>query len=97
MSYYFGVKFATTVILQNEEQRILLKRNFKRDGIVIKSLVEFPDISHQAVDCRHFILWVSNIQTWKQPEIFINIAKALPSLKFVMIGGPLLISITIIL
>lgn len=84
--YKFGIRNADCTIAQNEEQKKLLKETFKKEGIVIKSGHFLPD-ERQKKSMPPIVLWVSTIRDWKQPEIFLELAKAIPAAKFQMIGG----------
>ena len=84
--YKFGMKKADYVIAQSKHQQELLKKNFNRDSIVIKSMHILPEeITEKAMP--PIVLWVSRMQNWKQPGLFLEIAKAIPTARFLMIGG----------
>lgn len=85
-AYKFGIKRAGCVIAQNEEQQKLLKKNFNRDGVLIKSICLLQNEKLKK-DMPPIVLWVSSVQELKQPELFLELAKAIPSSRFQMIGG----------
>jgi glycosyltransferase involved in cell wall biosynthesis len=86
LMYKFGIKKADYIIAQNEEQQKLLKKNFNRAGVLIRS--GYPVQNEKPKKDRSLIvLWVSSMQRLKQPELFLELAKAVPSVKFQMIGG----------
>jgi glycosyltransferase involved in cell wall biosynthesis len=85
--YKFGIQNADCIIAQNENQKKLLKKTFKRDSIVIKNGHFLPD-ERPKKDMPPIVLWVSAINNWKQPELFLKLAEAIPTAKFQMIGGP---------
>lgn len=82
--YEYGLKKAMLVIAQNKEQQLLLKKTYNIEAPILKSGYEIPAINLQ--DKRDFILWVARLDTWKQPEKFIELAKFFPKEKFVMIA-----------
>jgi glycosyltransferase involved in cell wall biosynthesis len=84
--FRFGVKFADCIIAQNEEQQELLKMTFKRESILIKSMHILPE-ERPKKDVPPIVLWVSSIQDFKRPGLFLKIARAIPSGRFQMIGG----------
>ncbi|MEK6974157.1 MAG: glycosyltransferase family 4 protein [Nanoarchaeota archaeon] len=80
--YLFGVKNADLIITQNQEQYELLKKKLGRTSKLIKSAYK---IEKNSVLKKNHILWVARGIKWKQPEIFIGLAKNFPKEKFVMI------------
>ena len=65
----------------------MLKANFGLESLVIPN--GHPAPSRQGVKANPpVVLWVANIKAWKQPKIFIDLAKRLSDTeaKFVMIG-----------
>lgn len=84
--YNFGLKRADCIIAQSEYQQELLKRNFNRDSIILKSLCPIETVEKSESDL--IVLWVGTVRPeWKQPELFLKLAKAIPDAKFQMVGG----------
>lgn len=84
--FKFGLKAADCIIAQTEEQEELLMQNFHRASIVIKSMHPLPD-GRPIKEDPPIVLWVSSMQEFKRPELFMNLAKSIPSGRFQMIGG----------
>lgn len=84
--YEYGLKRADAIIVQSEAQRKLLKTNYELGSIVIKNL--YPNELDLKERKSEHILWVATLREWKRPELFVEIAKAFPGEKFIMIGGP---------
>lgn len=82
--YKWGLKNASLVISQNLNQKKNLKERYNIDSPIIKSGYIIPDLPQEKQ--REYILWVARIVRWKNPDIFIKIAKRFPQQKFVMIG-----------
>ena len=85
--YNYGISNADTIIFQNEDQvkhysKWKLKGKKMKNSIVIKTGYEVPKLKKQKKD---HILWVSRSDTWKRPEVFIELAKQFPKTKFTMI------------
>ncbi|MFX0069895.1 MAG: glycosyltransferase, partial [Candidatus Hermodarchaeota archaeon] len=70
------------IVVQNEEDRVMLKKTFNYPSNVIRNSYPIKRLNNKN---RKFILWVARSEKWKQPEIFIKLAKAFPTEKFVMI------------
>ena len=80
--FRFGLKIASLVIVQHEEQKKNLKRFYDKEGIVRKSAHKIPE--QIDVSQKEYVLWVARCVDWKQPEIFINLAQAFPKEIFIM-------------
>lgn len=85
---WLDIKLANVVIAQTESQRNMLVNNFSKNCYIIKNA--FPLSDHQLLpekDNPPIVLWASTIRAIKQPELFLDLAKELPDVKFLMIGG----------
>jgi glycosyltransferase involved in cell wall biosynthesis len=83
----FGIKTANCVIAQNKYQQEKLKKNFNRGSILIKPLYILSEEKPDKSSIAPIVLWVSSMQKLKRPELFLKLAKAIPSARFQMIGG----------
>lgn len=79
-----GIKWATQIIAQNNDQKVMLNDNYKLSSIVFPSLHSIP-LHTLPLENRDYILWVGRAETWKQPEIFLKLTEAMPNESFVMI------------
>lgn len=87
LSNWLDIKLADALIVQSEYQKELLKKNFHRNGILIK--MPFPIVT-EGFPCKVnplIIMWVGAMAEVKQPEIFVTLAEAIPEASFQMIGG----------
>lgn len=88
----FGIRHANTIIVQTHHQSVLLEKNF---GLI--PTAEIPNF-HPAPALRKdknafpiIVAWVANIKPFKQPEIFVRLARDFAgrdNVKFVMVGAP---------
>jgi len=81
--FYLGFKNVDYIVVQNEEDREILKRTFNFPCTVIRNSYLIEDLSSSKK--RNFILWIARGKKWKQPEVFIDLAKEFPNEKFIMI------------
>jgi glycosyltransferase involved in cell wall biosynthesis len=86
--WWFDMKMATSVIAQTEYQHVMLRENYGRDSVIIKA---FHPIEGKRIEksMPPVVMWAARIgPEWKQPEVFLQLAKAIPDTRFQMIGGP---------
>lgn len=85
--YEYGLRRADAILAQSVNQQELLRRNYGLDSSVLSSLVDIPDSTLPLVERDISVLWVSNIQQLKRPEMFLELAKRLPTFPASMAGG----------
>lgn len=85
--YTWSLKKAAKVIVQNEEDIEMIKRNYKIDSILIRNYHPIPAPSMLPLPPkRKYILWAGRITATKRPEIFLDIAKDFPNESFLMLA-----------
>ena len=84
--FEYGLRRVDRIFVQNEEQRALCRANFGRDSTLIPNL--HPKQTSGSFSSGNYVLWVSTIRARKRPDIFLDLAAALPEYQFRMIGGP---------
>jgi glycosyltransferase involved in cell wall biosynthesis len=79
-----GVRLADRIVVQTAEQARLCQDRFERDPVVIASIAEpAPQQS-----CRpDLFLWIGAPTDHKQPLAFVELARAVPEARFVMVVG----------
>lgn len=83
--FLLGLKLADKIICQTLDQQKALDRSLRKKSLVIAS--GYPIKPLRKITKRG-ILWVARAETWKQPELFIQLAKKFPREKFTMICPP---------
>lgn len=88
-SLEFGLRHASHIVVQKQEQAALLELNYGRIATAV--IPNFQPAPNEFVDKSGplTVVWVANIKPWKRPEIFVRLAAALQDLKdvrFVMVG-----------
>jgi glycosyltransferase involved in cell wall biosynthesis len=83
--FQFGVKRVDKVLVQNEAQRATLLANYGRQGILIPNCYTPPPGAR--ADRGGYVLWVATVRPSKRPELLLELARAMPHHRFVVIGG----------
>lgn len=84
---FFSIKMSKAITVQTDYQREMLKKKFGKEGNLIKNISQMEKISE--LDKKSLtVLWVGAMAEVKQPELFVELAKKIPDIKFQMIGGP---------
>lgn len=85
----YGIRKTDLIIVQTFHQQMLLKENFGRDSIVIPNGHPVPLPPFRKTSPL-IVIWVANIKQWKQPEIFIRLAKEFKKtdVQFIYVGRP---------
>jgi glycosyltransferase involved in cell wall biosynthesis len=80
--FLLGFMNVDHIVVQNEEDHNLLKKSFNYPSNVIRNSYPIQKIVNKE---RKFILWVARSEKWKQPHLFIHLAKVFPNEQFIMI------------
>jgi glycosyltransferase involved in cell wall biosynthesis len=84
--YEYGLRRADVIAAQSRQQMELLARNYGLASVPVDMVVEIPDrlpAGERDID----VLWVNNLRDFKRPDWVLDIARALPDVRFCMIGG----------
>jgi glycosyltransferase involved in cell wall biosynthesis len=84
----FDMKRADSIVAQTEYQHEMISKNYGRNSVIIRAFhpIEYKEIEK---DMPPIVMWAARIgPEWKQPEVFLRLARAIPDAKFWMIGGP---------
>jgi glycosyltransferase involved in cell wall biosynthesis len=84
--FTLGLKLADAIVVQHTIQAAECERGYGRLPIVVPSCYAAPPGAHS--DPGGVVLWVSTLRDWKRPELFLELARRLPGLRFRMVGGP---------
>lgn len=77
-------KFAHTLITQNKYQKETLFKKYKCQSTIIYNGFEIKKLE-KTKHKKSYILWVARCDSWKQPELFIQLAVNNHGLKFCMV------------
>ena len=85
--FEYGLRHADLVINQSRQQQKLLRENYHLEGPELNMVVQLPE--EDAEYSRDIdVLWVNNLRPFKRPDLVLELARKLPGLRIVMIGGP---------
>lgn len=77
-----GIRRADRVVAQHETQRAAFESAYGRPAIVIPDVYPFESVEHSAGER---IVWVGRCVSVKQPALFLELARRLPRIEFVMV------------
>ena len=86
--YEFGLVRADVVLVQTLAQQRSLNDNYGLDSTVADMLVAKPLNAEAGLSKDIDVLWVSNLRHVKRPDRLLDLARAMPSYRFHMAGGP---------
>lgn len=82
-----GLMGADAIVCQHAHQVGLLRTRYQREGRLIRSLCPTP-VRMRADVPRKTVLWIARVDSWKQPDLFVELAARMPEETFVMVGPP---------
>jgi glycosyltransferase involved in cell wall biosynthesis len=85
--YEYGLRRAAAILAQSVRQQELLHGNYGVGSSVASSLVDAPESLLPFPERDISLLWVSNIQQLKRPEMFLELAQRLNACTASMVGG----------
>jgi glycosyltransferase involved in cell wall biosynthesis len=89
-SVAYGIRQAPLIVVQTEQQARLLELHYHRQADAV--IPNFQPEPREPIDKTGpvRVVWIASLKPWKQPEIFVRIARELRDLadvQFVMVGG----------
>ncbi len=84
--YHYGIKNSDMIIVQNEYQKKMFKKNYKISSILINSTYKLR--KKEKKNKKEDIIWVGRIIDMKRPDLFIYLSLFFNNMKFQLIGPP---------
>lgn len=85
--YEYGLRRASAIIAQSEQQQAAMLANYGLPSTVSHMMVDGTERvlpwDERVVD----VLWVNNLRQFKRPDLLLDLAEAMPQLRFDMVGG----------
>ena len=85
--YRKGLGAADAILVQSVAQKRALAQGYGLEGGVAGMFVERPEYPRVEKDID--VLWVGNLRPLKRPDRLLDLARALPRVRFHMVGGSL--------
>lgn len=79
-----GMRLATDVVVQTEEQRDSCRERLGREGVLIRSICELPEEVNASPET---FLWIGRYNPYKRPLEYVELARALPEAQFLMVAS----------
>ena len=83
--YMYGLKHVDCIAVQTINQLEDIRGTVNRESVLIPNL--YQGNVQEANNTSNVVLWVGTIRQVKRPDIMLDLAAALPDLRFRMIGG----------
>jgi glycosyltransferase involved in cell wall biosynthesis len=80
-----AVRGADVIIAQTRVQQDLFRRSWGRESVVIPNLVELPRSTANA-GAAGAVVWLSTYKEYKRPQWVVELARRMPSVRFLMAG-----------
>lgn len=85
---YETIRLASTIVVQSQVQLDLLKRNFGREGVLIRNPIDLTVTAQPRADLQGCVLWIGRAESiQKQPELAFELARRLPDMRMVMVAN----------
>jgi glycosyltransferase involved in cell wall biosynthesis len=83
--YESGIRRASAIVVQTQEQARMCRARFGREPLVIGSIAGRPRPRSGRAEA---FLWIGKLQPLKRPEPYLELARAVPEAQFWMIAVP---------
>ncbi len=86
--YMYGLRRADGVVVQNEQQAQACRESIQREARVIPNGIAVGNGDAPVLRRTGPVTWIGALRAVKQPAMFLDLARRLPELRFLMVGGP---------
>ena len=86
--FWLGLILADKIVCQTKEQQKQLSKNLNIKSVIIPPAYPSESLSSWKSVKKLGVLWVARAETWKNPELFLDLAKRFPKEQFTMICPP---------
>lgn len=82
--FKLGLRSANLLVSQHEDQKQALLARYGRSSVIRSSAHLIPE--KISTENKHGLLWVARCDDWKQPELFVELARRFPRENFIMVA-----------
>lgn len=75
-------------VVQNTYQHDSLKQHYGKESLLLSNIWGKPDSNGAKPSYATDVVWVANLRRLKRVEWILNAAKAMPHIRFTIVGGP---------
>jgi len=84
----YGLRHADVIVAQTRDQQRLLREHQGRESVLIRNIWPTDESQYIPPGDPPEVFWAATVRELKRPHLFLDVAEALPSIRFVMAGGP---------
>jgi glycosyltransferase involved in cell wall biosynthesis len=85
--FRWGLTRADAIVAQNPNQVDSVRKHYGREAQLVRSMF-VPEVLPSALSPAREVVWCGVLREAKRVEVFVELARRLPSLNFRIIGGP---------
>jgi glycosyltransferase involved in cell wall biosynthesis len=85
--YRYGLRHSDRIIVQTESQRRTLQKHYGLKSAIVRNMVDVAAESDIDDSLKESVLWVGRIAPQKRFEWLLDLAEAMPEVKFEIVGG----------
>ncbi len=85
---HYGLKHADIIVAQTRDQQRLLHEHHSRDSVLIRNVWPMKAEEYVAPGGTPKVFWAATMRALKRPHLFLDVAAALPNIRFMMAGVP---------
>lgn len=82
----YGLRHADVIVAQTRDQQRLLRDHQGRESVLIRNIWPMDDGGYVPPCHPPEVFWAATVRELKRPHLFLDVAEALPNLRFVMAG-----------
>lgn len=86
--YAWGLHRSDVIFIQHEDQRVPLPLRWQRRAYLLPGIVSLAGTMVPHLERNGAVVWIAVIRPAKRPDLLVEIARRLPSIRFVVCGSP---------
>jgi len=84
----YGLRHADAIVAQTRDQQKALRQWHGRDSVLIRNIWPQDNSDVACPGDPAEVFWAATLRDLKRPHLFLDVAEALPHIRFTMAGGP---------